>query len=91
MEYSPTSNAFLLHSVSQNNGLVALYNLTLDDPILMVGGVIDLKCTNPYAIEDSPNVANLEYELNSIADIEHLEERQRVTCSGMLPVTQVVR
>ncbi len=68
-----------------------MYNLTLDEPILLVGGVVDLKCTNPYAIKDSPNVANLEYELNSIADIERLDERQRVTCSGMLPVTQVVR
>ncbi len=70
---------------------MALYSLTFDDPTL-AGGVVDLKCTNPYkTIDDSSNDAtNLEYEL-LIADIELLEEAQSVTCRGMLPVTQVVR
>ncbi len=85
-----TNEKIALIYTIKNNGLVALYNLTLDDSTLTEGHV-DLECTNPYMTGDSSNTAaNLEYELHSIADIERLEEVQSVTCRGMLPVTQTM-
>ncbi len=83
-------NIALVYTI-KNNGLVALYNLSLDDS-MVTEGPVNLECTNVYATGDSSNedVANLEYVLHSIADVERLEEMQSVTCRKMFPVTQAM-